>query len=296
MTRIFLTLCCLCIPLTAQAKRSDHSAKNKKLAQDYCKVFEKKYPKKECKVDKRICPKGWVADKKFKGRGTNYSSCVRGRKTERLKGLFTRGHNQGSAELINTKDCNKKQIEAINRTLQFARDQFSKIKRELLNPSTKRRDYFKSAYSGAFKGKGALKVSPSSKDFKTLKKYVMGEKKMQIQCRSKSWCSKRGVYGVDGLKIKHVNVCVDTIVDELSEGYLAGNLLHEIGHTARFPRAKLKEHNCSGKFKSSCPRADAVHQLGRTVDYLYMNQSKKRSLIKRVNKIKLKRKLCAHQE
>ena len=287
---------CLSILLSAQlglAKRADHSKANKKAAQEYCQLYMETFSGKKCVVDKRVCPKGYVADKKFKGRGTNYSACVNGKKMSRLKGFGTRELNRGDVELVNTKGCGADQIKALNRAIGFARDHWSSIKKEAKSPSSGRTSYFQTAYSGSFKGKASGKVSASTKEWKRLKKVIDGVKSIQIECRSKSWCTKKGVFGLDGIKMNHVNVCVDTIIDRMSEGYLAGNIVHEMAHSARFPKSKLRKHNCGGKWASSCPRDDATHQIGRVVDYLYMNQKTQRSARSAAKRKRLAKPSCS---
>lgn len=56
------------------------SRENKAQAERFCRDYIEKNPGAACKVDKRICPRGFFAAKKFKGRGTNYSACVKGKK------------------------------------------------------------------------------------------------------------------------------------------------------------------------------------------------------------------------
>ena len=61
-------------------KRCRASKKNKEQATKFCQDYVKKNPGAACKVDKRVCPRGYYAARKFKGKGTNYSSCVKGAK------------------------------------------------------------------------------------------------------------------------------------------------------------------------------------------------------------------------
>lgn len=67
----------------AASKRSDASAENEAAATKFCATYRANNPGTECKVDKRTCPKGYVAERKWKGKGTNYSACVKGKKSER---------------------------------------------------------------------------------------------------------------------------------------------------------------------------------------------------------------------
>lgn len=291
-TGLSIIIFSLCIS-NALAKRSDHSAKNKKAAEEYCQLYMETFPGKRCIVDKRVCPKNYVADKKFKGKGINYSACVNGKKMSRMKKVGTRELNRGAAELVNTKNCSVSQIKTLNRVIKFVRDQWSSIKREGQTPTNARVQYFAEAYNEAFKGKGGGKVIASTKQWDRLKKFITGIKSVQIECRSTEWCDKKGVLGMDGIKVRHVNVCVDKIVSQLSEGYLAGNFVHEMAHTSKFPMSKLRKHNCSGKWESDCPRDDATHQIGRVVDFLYMNQSSQRSARKTVAKKRKPKSRCS---
>jgi hypothetical protein len=288
-----------CVP----SKRGHASAQNKRLANDYCKVFRKKFPKKQCKVDKGWCPKGYIADKSFKGKGQNYSACIKGSKLKNLKRKLTfRKANQGRAELVNTVNCNAKQIMAINTSLRFARKNWKAIKTETMKPSSARKAYFADAYNGIFAGKGAIAYKANKRQWKRLWKLVGGKKGIQIQCRSESWCDKRGVYGRDGIKIRHVNVCVDSIIDEKDMGYLAGNLVHEMGHSANFdPSAHFNpvgfmKHNCkTKKYKGNkCPRNDGVHQVGRAVDFLFSTQSTRKAFLGRVKTARPSKSHCVN--
>ncbi len=75
-------------------KRKAASRKNKEAAEKFCKQYVADNPGVSCKVDKRICPKGYVAQKKWKGCGINYSACVKGKKTTRLKKRREQGRDE----------------------------------------------------------------------------------------------------------------------------------------------------------------------------------------------------------
>ena len=51
-------------------------AGNKADAQARCKWLEKNRSPIKCKVDKRVCPSGYYADRKYKKGGKNWSACV----------------------------------------------------------------------------------------------------------------------------------------------------------------------------------------------------------------------------
>ncbi|HMR07396.1 MAG TPA: hypothetical protein PKA88_16560 [Polyangiaceae bacterium] len=69
----------------ARCDRKCESEKNKAAATAYCAQYQADHPDKECKVEKRVCSKGYVAAKKWKGQGTNYSACVKGKKATKIK-------------------------------------------------------------------------------------------------------------------------------------------------------------------------------------------------------------------
>ncbi len=69
----------------AGKKRRAASAANKAAATKFCNEYKSTNPGASCIVDKRTCPRGYVAERKWKGKGTNYSACVKGKKSERGK-------------------------------------------------------------------------------------------------------------------------------------------------------------------------------------------------------------------
>jgi len=67
----------------ARCDRKCESQKNKDAATKFCSNYTKIHQGSECKVDERVCPKGHIAEKKWKGKGINYSACIKGSKVKK---------------------------------------------------------------------------------------------------------------------------------------------------------------------------------------------------------------------
>ena len=222
------------------------------------------------------CPKGWHADKTFKKGSPNYASCIKGGKLKNhLNDVGFRKGNRGDAERLNTKNCNATEIKALNTAHLFLDKQWSKIKRETTKP-TRTKDQNRKKKVKAVKAK--------RKHWKKLKKYITGQKAFQVECKSKKFCTKEGILGRDDNKARHVYVCVESHLDVPAEdklamkAELAGTLIHELAHTAKFPKDERKLHNCETVDKNGkkiCTQDDETYQLDWATQYLYVAKSTK---------------------
>ncbi len=82
---------------SAGKKRKEASAANKAAAEKFCQEYRAANPGAACKVDKRTCPKGYVAERKWKGKGINYSACVQGKKRQRSEKKKEQGEDAARA-------------------------------------------------------------------------------------------------------------------------------------------------------------------------------------------------------
>ena len=292
-TILLLTIGGLLLTPNAFAKKTN----NKKLAQEYCKVFKKKFPKKACKVKKvgagllpPYCDKGWHADKTFKKGGPNYASCIKGGKLKNhTKDIGIRKGNRGSAERLNTLNCNAEEIMALNQAHRFLDKNWKAIKKETIKPTRTKAEN---------RGKKVLAVKAKDKHWKKLRKYITGKKAFQIECKSKKFCKKEGILGRDDLTIRNVIVCVESHLKVKEDrklamkAELAGTLIHELAHSSKFPMDKRKIHNCKTKNKKGkkiCPKTDETYQLDWSTQYVYVNKgAKKKARRARVFKSLLK--------
>ena len=269
----------------AGPKRKAASDANKKAAQEYCKVYEKKYKDKECKVDVRVCPKGWRADKKFKGKGTNYSACVRGKKSERTKqvlgNLGTRNANKGSAELVNTDNCSAEGIEYVNESVRFLRTSWSAIRREAERPTR--------SENIGYEGSAVKPISVSERKWKKVKSRVDGNFKVYCsedpnRCQS----GTLSTLGYDTSKRRYITLCANNLwVGKAPEDALEATgfvLLHEMAHDGNFPMDKLNKHNCRKKWANNCPFSDETYQLGHAARTVYERSPIKKTMTRRKSK------------
>ena len=235
---------------------------NQALASDYCKVYRDMFPGQTCLVDPGTCPKGYRADKKFTSNGPKpYSSCIPENKIKNLSKIGLRKFNKGSAELFNTKNCDFKEIKTLNKVHSLVIDHWSEIVQEAKSP---KRD-----------GEKTKPVNITSAAWKRLEKLIMGDKIMQVECKSKDWCEKQEIGGLDSPKMQHVYVCVQTYLHatlsykNMRLAELGGVIVHELAHTAKVPRDKIKKHSCEDPWEGDkCPLDDATYQLAYATAYI----------------------------
>ena len=304
----YIAVGCIALMFAPNAFAKKDKYKNKKLAQEYCKVFKDKFPKKACKVKKigigllpPYCDKGWHADKTFKKGGPNYAACIKGGKLKNhTKDIGIRKGNRGSAERLNTLNCSAKEIEALNTAHSFLEKNWGAIKTEATKPTrTKEQN----------KNKKVIAVKTKKKQWKRLKNFITGKKAFQIECKSKKWCKNEGILGRDDLRIRNVIVCVQshTKVKEsrkaAMKAELVGTLVHELAHSANFPMYKRKIHNCSTKDKDGkkvCPKTDGTYQLDWAAQYVYVTRTtkkKSKAIRKKIFRqlLKIKRPMLPHR-
>ena len=202
-------------------------------------------------------------------------SCIKGGKLAPSQRRRLPKGNRGDAERLNTKNCNATEIKALNTAHLFLDKQWSKIKRETTKP-TRTKDQNRKKKVKAVKAK--------RKHWKKLKKYITGQKAFQVECNSKKFCTKEGILGRDDNKARHVYVCVESHLDVPAEdklamkAELAGTLIHELAHTAKFPKDERKLHNCETVDKNGkkiCTQDDETYQLDWATQYLYVAKSTK---------------------
>ena len=273
---MILTLGALLIAPNAMAKKS----KNKRLAKEYCKVFENKFPKKKCIIKKvgagllpPYCPKGWHADKTFKKGSPNYAACIKGGKLKNhTNDIGIRKGNRGDAERLNTLNCNAQEIEALNEAHLFLEKNWGSIKRETTKPTRTKKEN---------RNEKVKAVKAKKKHWKRLKNYVTGKKAFQVECKSEKFCRKEGILGRDDIRIRNVIVCVESHLKVKEENKmamraeLAGTLIHELAHSSKFPMAKRKIHNCDTKNRKGekiCPKDDETYQLDWASQYVFVKK------------------------
>jgi len=270
-------------------KRKSASAKNRAAASDYCRRYKAKNPGAECIVDKRICPRGYAAKKKFRGCGANYSSCVKGRKIPTLKDRKNKGKEKAAA-WCNTyssetgKSCKYvktarmcprgyrrytkvKGAKIRNYKICVVGDKFgprkdqvgNKCTARMASDSTKALDWIASHYNNVT---GNFEISRRKRRDSRIKARLSRKlRKVKVICHPKNnrMCKRKKdsvTRGQANGRVRRVHMCfknIDTFCD------FVGVLFHEVAHVAGVPRSPLWVHNNPNNPKRLL---DDVYQLG----------------------------------
>ena len=233
---------------------------NQALAGDYCQIYRDTFPGKTCLVDPGTCPKGYRADKKFSSNGsTAYSACIKENKIKNLSKIGFRKFNKGSAEAFNTINCDFSEIRALNQTHDLLKNNWNQIVQEAKSPQREQTRALKP-------------VRTTSTKWNRLSKMITGEKTMQVECKSASWCEKKGINGGDSPKLQHIYMCVARLLRNEYNSAIAligSTIVHELAHSADFPRYEMDKHNCEDPWiGEACLKDDEVFQISYAAGYI----------------------------
>ena len=265
-------------------KRKRASAKNKAAAAAFCKKYIADNPGAACKVDKRICPRGYVARKKWKGCGTNYSACVKGSKLTRGKQRRAQGAAEAKAwcakySRTSGEECRYVKTGAIC-PKGFRR--YTKLKAggirnykicvrgkkiggdrtkvtnncdpRIAGLMTRALDWLDNNFdevAGDFK-----MAKRKGKDRRKRRKLSRKLRKAKVQCypRNTGVCKKKNLLGMAKWgQTRRVHICSARIGKFCD---LVGTLFHELAHRAKLPKSKI--HNTSDPRRVN----DHVYRIG----------------------------------
>ncbi len=254
-------------------KRKRGSAANRSAAADFCHQYKTKNPGTACIVDKRICPRGYVAKKKFRGCGTNYSSCVKGRKIPTLADRANKGKNRAAnwCKTYSAKTGTSCKYVKTGRACPRGYRRYTKVSgakirnykicvpgkkfgpnkqqvgrncnAKMAGDTTKALDWIVSHYNDLT---GDFEMSSRKRRDSRIKRRLRRKlRKVKVACHAKNnrMCRKK-IRGQANGHPRKVHICFKKL-DNFCE--LVEVLSHEVAHVARVPMSPIWIHNNKGK-------------------------------------------------